>query len=105
MKFIEIKINEEGEVSMKDEKKSELYKEECAMNKEFCATINADKKLKVFFKEQLGKILQTYAGEMINAFAAKDRPKAAAGTQQAGESIKGLMMLMFVKVMMKKKAE
>lgn len=103
MKFIEVRINEGGKVFMKDEKESKLHDEEKAIREEFCDAINADKKLAMFFKQKLEGILRTYAKEVIFAYSVKDKPKASAAAQQAGEDIKGLMMFMHTKVMMKKK--
>lgn len=103
MKFIKVRINEGGKVFMKDEKKSKLHKGEKAIREEFCDAINADKKLAMFFKQKLEGVLRTYAKEVILAYTIKDKPKAAAASQQAGESIKALTVFMYTKVVMKKK--
>lgn len=101
-----VTIDKGGNVKMKKDEShdfKEEHKEEQAITDVFCSVINADKKLQVFFAEKLSGILKTFAKDIIAAYMAKDKVKAAAVTQQAGEGVKGLTMFMHVKVMMKKK--
>lgn len=77
--------------------------EEEALCNEFCATINKDKELAMFFKMRLGSILQTFAGDILVAFKMNDRQKAKETTQNAGERVKALTMHMHVKVKVKEK--
>lgn len=103
MGFIQVRINEGGKVFMKEKERSKVDKEEDAIGKEFCDAINADKKLQVFFAEKISVILKTFAKEIIISYTVKDKVKASAVMQRAGEAVKGLTTFMHTKVMMKKK--
>ena len=108
MKFISVKINEGGYVTMKDEEKetNSMYTaEECILGKEVCRLINEDKELKVFFKQKLGSVMQTYAAEIIKSWEVKDRQRAAEATQRAGELIKSLVMHIYIKVVPKRESK
>ena len=80
-------------------------KEEEELSTKFCAAINADKELAMFFKERLGSILQTFAKDIIFAYTVKDQQQAKATTAEAGEMVKALTMHMYVKVKIKEKEE
>ena len=79
--------------------------EECVLGQEVCRLINADKELKVFFREKIGDALQAYATEVIKAWEAKDHPRAAKAASNAAETIKALVMHIYLKVVPKKEAE
>lgn len=100
-----VKINEGGKVSMKDETKGSMYtKEEQKLGDEICNIVNADKELKVFFKEQLTKILQTYVAETIMAWEKQDRQRMGKATKEVGELLKALTTHVYIKVRIKKQA-
>lgn len=77
--------------------------EERELSSIMCDAINADKELKVFFKETLGKTLQKFYTDMLEAQAERDVTKIGMVTQQTAEVIKALAMHMHVKVVVKKK--
>jgi len=79
--------------------------EERNLGDAMCNTINADKELKVFFKEILGKTLQNFYTNMVNAQAENNVAKVTAIMQQTAEIIKALAMHMHVKVVVKQKEE
>ena len=109
MKFKLVKINEGGQVTIMDEKKeinNSMYTaEECILGDEVCRLINADKELKVFFREKLADTLQTYAVEVTTAYQTKDKQRAADATCKAAELFKALIMHIYLKVVPKREAE
>ena len=99
LKYVE--INEGGKVTMKEQEKMYTEEEE-KLGDELCSMINADKELQMFFKERAGSILKKFAGGIIMAWTKKDKEMAKVATQEAGETLKALIMHVYIKVMIRK---
>lgn len=103
MKFIPVKINEGGYVTMKDEERKKLHGEEAKLGNEMCDIINDDPKLKRYFAEFTKDLLLEFAQDIIKAYMKKDEQLRDETVQKAFDLIKALTMQMYVKVSMKKK--